>query len=56
MIRRHPRRPNGSHVACFGDVPSGSYMSKGVPDKLPTQVNDAAIRSQVVTLLEKLAN
>jgi NAD(P)-dependent dehydrogenase (short-subunit alcohol dehydrogenase family) len=42
-------------VAAFGDVPSGSYIVNGKAAKLPKQVNDEAVRQQVVALLEKLA-
>jgi NAD(P)-dependent dehydrogenase (short-subunit alcohol dehydrogenase family) len=42
-------------VACFGDVPTGSYLQKGAPTALPKQSNDEAIRGQVVALLDKLA-
>jgi NAD(P)-dependent dehydrogenase (short-subunit alcohol dehydrogenase family) len=42
-------------VACFEPVPSGSYVVKGKPDKLPKQVNDASVRGELVALLEKLS-
>lgn len=42
-------------AACFGDVPSGSYVVKGAPAPLPKQSADPAIRAQVVALLDKLS-
>jgi len=42
-------------VAAFGEVPSGAYLVKGKPAKLPKQVNDAAVRAKVYGLLEGLA-
>ncbi len=42
-------------VAAFEDVPSGSYIVKGKPAKLPKQVNDAGVRAKVYGLLEGLA-
>jgi NAD(P)-dependent dehydrogenase (short-subunit alcohol dehydrogenase family) len=41
-------------VACFDDVPSGSYLVKGLPAPLPKQVQDAAVRAQVYALIETL--
>jgi NAD(P)-dependent dehydrogenase (short-subunit alcohol dehydrogenase family) len=43
-------------VACFDDLPSGSYMVKGQVAELPKQVNDVAVRGKLVGLLEKLAS
>jgi NAD(P)-dependent dehydrogenase (short-subunit alcohol dehydrogenase family) len=43
------------NVACFGDVPTGSYLQKGAPTALPKQSNDEAVRGQVVALLDNLA-
>lgn len=43
-------------VACFGDVPTGSYIVKGAPAPLPKQVNDQAVREKVFALIEKTAN
>jgi NAD(P)-dependent dehydrogenase (short-subunit alcohol dehydrogenase family) len=42
-------------VACFDELPSGSYLVKGQVAELPKQVNDAAVRTKVYGLLEKLA-
>jgi NAD(P)-dependent dehydrogenase (short-subunit alcohol dehydrogenase family) len=42
-------------VACFGDVPSGSYLVRGKPAPLPKQSNDEATRANVLALLERLA-
>jgi NAD(P)-dependent dehydrogenase (short-subunit alcohol dehydrogenase family) len=42
-------------VACFDELPSGSYLVKGQVAELPKQVNDAAVRAKVYGLLEKLA-
>jgi NAD(P)-dependent dehydrogenase (short-subunit alcohol dehydrogenase family) len=42
-------------VACFGDLPTGSYVVKGEVAPLPTQVNDEGVRKNVYALLEKLA-
>jgi NAD(P)-dependent dehydrogenase (short-subunit alcohol dehydrogenase family) len=42
-------------VASFGDVPSGSYMVNGAPAKLPKQVEQEPVRTQVMGLLEKLS-
>jgi NAD(P)-dependent dehydrogenase (short-subunit alcohol dehydrogenase family) len=42
-------------VACFGDVPTGSYLVNGKVAALPKQVNDAAVREKVYGLLEGLA-
>lgn len=42
-------------VAAFGDVPNGSYLVNGAPAPLPKQVNDGAVRTRVVQLLEKLS-
>lgn len=42
-------------VACFGDVPSGSYLVKGNVAPLPKQVDDANVRAGVWTFLEKNA-
>jgi len=43
-------------VACFGEVPSGSYIVKGEPVRLPKQSSDPAMRARVVARLEQLAN
>jgi NAD(P)-dependent dehydrogenase (short-subunit alcohol dehydrogenase family) len=42
-------------VACFGDVPSGSYLVRGKPAPLPKQSTDEALRAKVVALIERLA-
>ncbi len=42
-------------VACFDDVPSGSYMVNGKVAALPKQSTDAPLRGQVVTVLDQLA-
>ena len=43
-------------VACFGDdVPTGSYVVKGVAAPLPKQANDGAVRARVWSLLEASA-
>lgn len=42
-------------VASFGDVPTGSYVVKGEPAKLPKQSGDSAVRAEVVALLERLS-
>ncbi len=42
-------------VACFGDIPSGSYVVKGQPAKLPKQANDGAVRGRVMSMIEGLA-
>jgi NAD(P)-dependent dehydrogenase (short-subunit alcohol dehydrogenase family) len=42
-------------VACFEDVPSGSYLVKGAVAPLPKQVNEQPVREKVFGLLEKLA-
>jgi NAD(P)-dependent dehydrogenase (short-subunit alcohol dehydrogenase family) len=42
-------------VACFGDVPTGSYLVNGKVAALPKQVADAAVRARVFALLESLA-
>jgi NAD(P)-dependent dehydrogenase (short-subunit alcohol dehydrogenase family) len=42
------------NVACFGDVPSGSYLQKGAVSELPKPSKDEGVRQQVVALLEKL--
>jgi len=42
-------------VACFGDVPTGSYVVKGVAARLPKQSNDASVRAKVFARLEQLA-
>jgi NAD(P)-dependent dehydrogenase (short-subunit alcohol dehydrogenase family) len=41
-------------VACFGDVPSGSYVVKGEPAPLPKQAQDPAVRARVYALVEGL--
>jgi NAD(P)-dependent dehydrogenase (short-subunit alcohol dehydrogenase family) len=42
-------------MAAFGDVPSGSYLSKGVVAPLPKQVRDVDVRRRVVAVVEQLA-
>jgi NAD(P)-dependent dehydrogenase (short-subunit alcohol dehydrogenase family) len=42
-------------VACFEDVPTGSYLVKGTPAPLPKQSTDAAVRGKVVAKLDELA-
>jgi NAD(P)-dependent dehydrogenase (short-subunit alcohol dehydrogenase family) len=42
-------------VACFDDVPNGSYVVKGVPAPLPKQANDAAVRERVWALIDGAA-
>ena len=42
-------------VACFDDLPSGSYLVNGKVAALPKQSNDPAVRERVVAVLEKLA-
>jgi len=42
-------------VACFDNVPSGSYVVKGEVAPLPKQSNEEPVRAKVVQLLEKLA-
>ena len=43
------------NVACWGDVPSGSYLVKGEVAPLPKQVNDATVRARVWDLVDGLA-
>ena len=42
-------------VACFENLPSGTYLVKGKPAPLPKQARDAAVRQEVVALLERLS-
>lgn len=42
-------------AACFGDVPSGSYVVKGRAAPLPKQANDESVRTKVLGIIEGLA-
>jgi hypothetical protein len=43
-------------IACFGDVPSGSYLAKGRPVPLPKDARNERARQAVYASLERLAS